>query len=337
MAKKANVAGGPRKRSRPTRSPVSKTSKAKAPRSRRRDPARMVAAAKRAEIARIERERTNRAREFDRRITPTKATKAAGRRTPAAEGTTEGRRLRILAEGDSWFDYPFEGGGVISRLQASMRADILNLAHHGDEARHMLGLKQRRRIIAELMNTRRMYDAVLFSGGGNDIVGDTFCLWLRDRDAVSGDASRAINESGFTAELGVITHAYEELISIRDEACRATPGRRIVVFLHAYDWAIPNGSGVCPGIGPWLKPSLDDRGWTSRAEARVIVRTALERFARALGDLAARHSDVILIPTQGVLGETQWHNELHPNGTGFAKVARLFQQTIEARFPASFP
>ncbi len=46
----------------------------------------------------------------------------------------------------------------------------------GDEVRQMLGLAQRQEIISRLTQRIR-YDAMLFSGGGNDLVGDQFVTW----------------------------------------------------------------------------------------------------------------------------------------------------------------
>src|SRR5205085_6360813 len=92
------------------------------------------------------------------------------------------RLLRILAEGDSWFEYPLRGhvvanaaDGVIYRLEKLLGYPIANMAHHGDEVRQMLGLNQRREITTRLSDPNVRFDALLFSGGGNDLVGDQFC------------------------------------------------------------------------------------------------------------------------------------------------------------------
>ena len=69
---------------------------------------------------------------------------------------------------------------LAARLRSNLAAGtILNLAHHGDEVREMLGVTQRKNLIRSLNKAR--FDAILFSGGGNDIVGDQFALWLKQR------------------------------------------------------------------------------------------------------------------------------------------------------------
>jgi hypothetical protein len=77
----------------------------------------------------------------------------AGRRDDVAAAPAPAPRLlRILAEGDSWFDYPVPlfGGGVIPRLAERLGVEILNLAKAGDEVRFMLGVKQRRELANQL-------------------------------------------------------------------------------------------------------------------------------------------------------------------------------------------
>lgn len=247
--------------------------------------------------------------------------------------------LRILAEGDSWFDFPlggglFRNGDVIAKLSKLLDLPILSLAVRGEEVRDMLGVEQRARLEKHLSDSRLDFNVLLFSGGGNDIVGEQFVLWVKDRESVQGDPRRAINDRAFEAMLDVIQAGYEQLIAIRDSIAVKTPGRTITLFLHAYDFARPTGKDVC-GIGPWLKPSLDYRGWTDRGEAKEVVRQALSRF-RARLDMLAR-ADVIVVPTQGTLGDNEWNDELHPSERGFEKIAGVFYDAMQRRFPEKLP
>ena len=70
---------------------------------------------------------------------------------------------------------------------------ILNLAKAGDEVRYMLGVKERKLLIEQFTKgcpAGGPWDAMLFSGGGNDIVDNPMVLWIRDfnRDAATGCA-----------------------------------------------------------------------------------------------------------------------------------------------------
>ena len=161
---------------------------------------------------------------------------------------------RVLADGDSWFDYPvilLTGGAVIDHLEKLSGVKILNTAHHGDFVQEMLGVEKRQRI--ETLLKKPGFDILLFSGGGNDVVGDQFCLWLKPN--TGGGAASAMDAGRLQEILGVVEAGYRDLIDIRD---RCAPDCWMVT--HAYEFPQPSDKGVC-GLGPWLKPSLDYRGW----------------------------------------------------------------------------
>ena len=249
---------------------------------------------------------------------------------PLAAGAS--RPLNLFADGDSWFEYPLPGYSpkdvIVSLRDAGKpRPLILNLAHHGDLASDMLGVSQRTRMEKNLADPENgTFDAILFSGGGNDVVGDQFCLWLRDH-APDASPAEAINATRLAAVLGVVRSAYEDLIAVRDKVAP-----RCALFVHAYDFAIPTGIGVC-GIGPWLKPSLDYRGWKAHPAAARIVKEVLVQFRDRLQSLASAHRDVIVVPTQGTLAADDWSNELHPTPKGFDKIAAVFRNSLQQRFP----
>jgi hypothetical protein len=104
---------------------------------------------------------------------------------PTAEDEGSFVPLQIFAEGDSWFDYPvaFFGGSIIPRLERRLGVPILNLAKAGDEARYMLGVEERAILTEHLTNgcpAGGPWDVLLFSGGGNDILGNSMALWVSD-------------------------------------------------------------------------------------------------------------------------------------------------------------
>jgi hypothetical protein len=259
----------------------------------------------------------------------------------AAEAPAARTRLRILAEGDSWFEYPlppFSGDGVIVQLEKLLSHKIDNDAHHGDEVRQMLAVTQRRQIVARLSDPGIRYDAMLFSGGGNDCVGEQFILWLREADPqppenlLDPDASAAI--------LRLIEEGYRDLVRLRDDHSADT-----VLFLHGYDFPPITGKPAPCNVGPWLRPALD---YQYRDVLKIdpdphaqfrIVKAFLEQFNAALNRVAdwanARRPDsVVVVQTQGTLtaNDTHWQNELHPSTAGFKLVARKFKEALDRRF-----
>lgn len=244
------------------------------------------------------------------------------------------RPLNLFSDGDSWFDYPLpvlDPNDTIKSIAShgKPRPFTLNLAHYGDEARDDLGVQQRLRIIDNLTDPENgTFDAILFSGGGNDTVGNQFCLWIQNF-AAGMTPPQGINGPRLDSVLGVVRSAYEDLIAVRDQYAPQAP-----LFIHAYDFAIPNGVGVCKGtIGPWLKPSLDFRGWKNLATATQVVKQFLLRFRDLLAQIAQSHSNVILVETQGTLAPNDWANELHPSPEGFDKIGAKFLTALRAAFP----
>ncbi|MGQ0698814.1 MAG: hypothetical protein ACT4PZ_11305 [Panacagrimonas sp.] len=255
------------------------------------------------------------------------------RRAPgAAGGSPEKNPLRVLAEGDSWFDYPvpFFGGGLIPRLEKRLGVPILNLAKAGDETRFMLGVEQRQLIERHLKEGApdgSPWELMLFSGGGNDVVAQPLALWLRDFSAGTPPA-KLINQPRFTSALALVLAAYEDLIEIRDRYSKQTH----LVF-HAYDFAIPDGRGICH-IGPWLKPAFDLRRFPGdRIVSTAVVQEMLEQFAKMLRALTK--PNVTFIDAQRTLKPVpaSWHNEMHPGKAGFNQIANKFHMEIKKLFP----
>lgn len=247
----------------------------------------------------------------------------------AGGGTT---RLNLIAQGDSWFDYPLpllDPSDVIAHLKhlPGMAPTVLDLAHHGEAMEDMLGVAKLHTFIAQLQDPASgPFDAILFSGGGNDLAGNQFRLWLQD---VPGDMdpAKGLDAARVACVLGVIKAGYEDLVVARDRHAPHAP-----IFAHDYDFAIPDGRGVC-NTGPWLKPGLDDRGWISQQAGAAIVKQLLQEFAAMLDGFEASVPNFVHVRTQGTLRPAQWANELHPTPDGFAAIAGKFVETLQLRFP----
>ena len=237
--------------------------------------------------------------------------------------------LNIYADGDSWFDYPIHKD-IMGWLgtKAMPNTTILNMAHYGDTSTEIMGLTKR-------ANTAKLwqdpengkFDAICISMGGNDIVGDQFIMWVEER-AVQPNPTEAIMQDRLQDMLYVVESAYNDLIAMRNQLLPDA-----YIFMHGYDFAVPNGIGVC-GLGPWLKPSLEYLGWKDPDEAQLIVTNALLSFSQLLTNIEANHKNVVYVRTQGTLDpQTDWSNELHPTEAGFGKLADKLLLALQTVFP----
>ncbi|WP_230411606.1 SGNH/GDSL hydrolase family protein [Collimonas humicola] len=254
----------------------------------------------------------------------------------AAGASAPPKPLTLLAHGDSWFDYPLDGNGfsphhtdIIAHLESmgTVSPLIHNVSHHGDATTEEMSWPKQKRLIESLSNPGNWFDekpdAILFSGGGNDIAGEQFCIFLNN----ASPAATGLNANRLQKALGIVEASYLALFSLRDTHAPDVP-----IFGHSYDFPIPSGiHPLC--AGPWLLPSLIFCGW-DKVNGAKIVRSALKEFDALLMDLAnVATNKFILIDTQGSLDQSAWANELHPHPVGFKKLAEKFVDALRTRFP----
>lgn len=225
------------------------------------------------------------------------------------------KQLNVIADGDSWCDYPWilgTGGGLPEHLSSILGVPVLNIAHAGDSSEESLGLAKTKRLEAIMPSA----DILLFSSGGDDIAGDQFYIWLNQN--TDGDIAKAINMDRLTANIDLIIADYQNLFELRD---RVAPD--CLIITHSYDRppARVMGKGVL-FLGPWLQPGLIFRGWTDIDDQVAIVAIALGEFQRRMAAFAATTKGHIHVNTQGTCAPEDWQNELHLESSGWDKVAK---------------
>ncbi len=234
--------------------------------------------------------------------------------------------IKIIADGDSWASYPkflLTGGGLIDHLESVLGVPIVNYAHPGDSTLETMGLTKSQRLEA-LLATKP--DVLVFSGGGDDIAGDQFCVWLNQNK--DGNIQNAVNWSRLGSMLGLIVADYEDLADIRD---RLAPDCLIVT--HSYDFppAEMMGHSVLGVLGPWLKPGLDYCGWTDADDQAAIVKLIMSEFQTRMAAFAEQSRLHLHVNTQGACLPSDWGNELHLNHLGWIKVAETVKLAMQAR------
>jgi hypothetical protein len=253
--------------------------------------------------------------------------------------------LMMLAHGDSWFDYPLDGNcpslfctDITVQLQSmgNVNPHILNISQWGDATTAEMSLPKQQRMITALQDSANWIDgkpdAILFSGGGNDIAGDQFCIFLD----YAGAGGTGLDATRLQEALGMVEASYRDLFAFRDRYAKGVP-----IFGHCYDFPIPNGKGALPTVGPWLQPSLLFCGYISMPQGTEIVRQALTKFKELLAKLATEtdatgqpKNNFILVDTQGTLDPAKdWANELHPYPEGFKKIADRIVSALSSHFP----
>lgn len=244
----------------------------------------------------------------------------------------------VVSEGDSWFGYPTQsvlfgaGSNIIDHIETRRRFNLLRLERNGDEAISMVSGKQKRKLAGLFEKYRNRIRILLFSGGGNDIVGKWDMDGFLRTKLPDMSWEQCINTERFDRRLQSVMNAYRDLIDLRDDLSPET-----VIVTHGYDWPIPSDTGAKILFGavrtdPWIKPFMDAKGITAARDQKAIAKFFIKRFndeLKLIADERNAPSDFLVAKTPGTLAPGDWLNEIHPDKNGFKKVADKIYAEIQ--------
>ena len=251
------------------------------------------------------------------------------------------RNKKIIAEGDSWFDYPLQKD-IIDYLRqmgyALYRRN--NLARYGDTLENMVygtefkinsneryvenhGPKSLDATLSSIATYKPRF--VLFSAGGNDIVGEEMIRFLNH--VRSGH--ELFKRDEYLNHVNVsMKKAIQHFIF---EVHRVDPG--IDILMDGYDYPIPNGKRInIAGIikkGPWLLSNMGAKGITARPQQVEIIKEIVDGFNEMLIDLDRSNDKFHHVNLRGMFrNDDDWHNEIHLKRDGYKKVAEEYHKKI---------
>ncbi|RZK61596.1 MAG: hypothetical protein EOO59_04670 [Hymenobacter sp.] len=245
----------------------------------------------------------------------------------------------LVAEGDSWFDYPLHD--VLTLLEDAHGYEVESVAHRGDQVESMAyregQLDDFIRRIDKVLRRGLIPHAILLSGGGNDIAGSEFYMLLDDARSAAPGLNAAVVDGVINQRIRL---AYVAILSAVTRVCEQRLQRTIPILVHGYDYPVPDGRGFLGGWGPlpgpWLAPGFAAKGYGSLAVRKQLVKDLIDRFNEMLARVAALPafaSHVRYVDLRGTLPtgadyREWWSNELHPSPGGFARVAERFAQVL---------
>lgn len=246
----------------------------------------------------------------------------------------------LVAEGDSWFDYPLND--VLKGLEDDYGYDVESVAHKGDPIEEMAyaggQLDDLTRRIEKLLRNGLVPKAILLSGGGNDIAGKEFGMLLNHAQSAVAGLNTQIIEGVIDQRIRL---AYITILSSVTHICEEKLGRQIPILVHGYDYPVPDGRGFMGGWwvlpGPWLEPGFREKGFDSLPQCTKIARDLIDRFNAMLEKVAdlESFSHVQYINLRNTLSNKPanykdwWANELHPSNKGFELVTKRFAKTLQ--------
>ncbi|GAB3906996.1 hypothetical protein GCM10028803_40280 [Larkinella knui] len=223
-------------------------------------------------------------------------------------------RVRLVSEGDSWFQHPL----VTDTIDHLSRAfAVYCVAAAGDTLRNY-------------QKTGEYLDAIdeqhpaffLISGGGNDILGEQFRTFLKDNPDLSEppgqNPRRFLNDRVF-AELDTLRDLYKAMFGHLK-----VHKPKLKILVHGYDYVIP----LSVTNKGWLGRYMIEKGIGSQKDRFTIIQFILDEFNTRIKAVAEAFENVSYIDLRKTVRPDQWYDEIHPNGDGFQQVAMKFMERI---------
>jgi hypothetical protein len=260
------------------------------------------------------------------------------KRFPERDPDSRMYKGKVLAEGDSWFTL----GGVPSsnllfNIQVTKPTALVTIAKPGDTIIKMGDpdrMLQLRRLIA-IPRFAYTWDAILLSGGGNDLI-DAAPELLKRNDAATGDPADYVDSAALQQLIDKVQGAYAAIVAVRDDDSSQCKGKPI--YVHTYDYPTPRdsparflGAGI---LGPWLYPAflladIPEPMWTAVSDylldqlAEAILALDSQSGSRPLPGVFVLETRKTLNRARlgSIASDGDWANEIHPNTTGYRKLA----------------
>ena len=242
----------------------------------------------------------------------------------------------LVAEGDSWWQFPFLIKEVIDQLGDNYL--IWSLGAAGDTAANMTGSN------AEYMRGLNKWASrvrgFLFSAAGNDVIGEdasgkpVLSKLLKTYQQGQSPAWH-IERTSFNETLEFLRGAYRKVVS----TIRSDPRFEMLpIFIHGYDYPFPYPHGDTDPRNPihaapdkWLGRPFSARQFPEGEFRRQVLVVMLDALYAMMHDVAAEdpHGRVFVVDARGSMPQVgHWVDEIHGTDQGFAAVADRFRAAI---------
>jgi len=253
------------------------------------------------------------------------------------------KRPVIVSEGDSWFQFPFLVKDIIDHLNDQYT--VFSMAAAGDTADNMVfgsPRKYHREYLNKLREHKERVQAFLFSGAGNDIIGDDRATGkpallglIKPFNGDTEDALGHIDQHAVEEKMTFLHSAYNELIG----AIRSESGfKQLPIILHGYDYAFPHPwtndqrDPKHAKKNAWLGSAFSEKNIEDPTLRRAVIQLLIDRLYTMLKDIAgeSEQSHIWIVDCRGAMPKVDdWIDEIHGTSEGFSEPARRFQKVLE--------
>lgn len=248
----------------------------------------------------------------------------------------------LVAEGDSWFHFPIFLRDVVLQLSADHL--IWPLGAAGETLEHMVygrGKGQAPAYLSALAEWGADARAFLFSGGGNDLIGEdpdgasALAKFVRPHEP-GRSAAWHLDTPEFARRIVLYEASYRHMIA---EVASRRPNLPIVI--HAYDYVYPCPFGSRDQRHPrWAardkyfgsvfpRLGIADTNLQAAILREVIdAMTAIQRKLAGGNVVVGGFAQVFHVDLRGALEFADWADELHPTSAGYQKISERFRRTL---------
>ena len=240
----------------------------------------------------------------------------------------------LIAEGDSWFQYPHLIQEVIDHLSTDYL--IWSMGAAGDTVANMTGPSSE--YMRGLDRWKKQVKGFLFSAGGNDVLGEdetgspVLTRLVKQYDEGQCPAWH-IEQSVFKDTLRIIKQAYIKMIrTIRSKF------PELPIFIHGYDYPFPYPFGcedsresLFGDMAKWLgSPFAEKRFPGDNQFSRDVLIVMIDAVYAMMNDIAAQeYGRVYVVDARRSMPSVEcWYDELHGTNDGFKAVADRFKSVV---------
>ena len=263
---------------------------------------------------------------------------------------------KYLAQGDSWFSIghipPWSTTNVLQQMVLSRSAVAVNCAHPGMELSHMADTSTEPAFLNLLNGSGNpklawKWDAILMSGGGNDLIDAALAapqaeldarLFLRaDEWPASGGVERYLSQPGWQTFFDHLDLVLFNLLQERDRNVNLG----VPLLLHTYDFVTVRNAPAGLGFGPWLYKAMNDTYRIPATDWDALCDVLIRRLQTLMKNLGQKYAarKLIVVDTVGTLTRADpgtsgvsgdWENEIHPTPHGYSLLAKAWRGPIDA-------
>ena len=242
---------------------------------------------------------------------------------------SQGEQYRgpIIGTGDSWFSYSSGDNGtgiragfdIIYFLKDYFKYEIDGHFKAGDKLALMTNGSQFQSVLK--MVERKKPRVFLFSGGGNDVAGEGFELFL-------SPIPNYINHSVLNANMIIFENCYKRMIR---KIQTVSPDTQIIAHGYGYPPVTGKGVGQILGFltgGPWLLPALNNEEIPADHHNDIVI-ALIDRYYDLLFYLESKFDNFHVLDFRSLLKASDWDNELHVKDDAYQDIASRFHDKIQ--------